>query len=78
MKLKEFNFNSVKPKSKFDIVGLVIKEEGAAVWDKNKSYSGFIGEVLNAIPIEWAEREIKETRWFFNEFVIELEKEKLK
>lgn len=72
MKLKEFNFNSIK--NRFAIVGLVIKEEDAAVWDKDKSYTGFIGEVLRAIPIEWAERDIKETRWFFNEFVIELKK----
>ena len=70
MKLKEFDFNSIK--SRFTIVGLVIKEEDAAVWDKDKSNTGFIGEVLRAIPIEWAERDIKETRWFFNEFVIEL------
>lgn len=72
MKLKEFDFNSIK--SRFAIVGLTIKEDGAMVTDKERSYSGFIGEVLRAIPIEWAEREIKETRWFFNEFVIELKK----
>lgn len=72
MKLKEFNFNSIK--NLYAIVGLIIKEEGATVSDRERSYSGFIGEVLRAIPIEWAEREIKETRWYFNEFVIELKK----
>lgn len=72
MKLKEFNFNSIK--NRFAIVGLTIKEDGAIVTDKERSYSGFIGEVLRAIPSEWAEREIKETRWLSNEFVIELKK----
>lgn len=72
MKLKEFNFNSIK--GRYAIVGLTIKEEGVSVLEPNKSYSGFIGEVLRAIPTEWAEREIKETRWFYNEFIIELKR----
>ena len=76
MKLKEFDFNSIiKP---FGLTGLVIKEEGTTFRDKGRHFEGFIGEVLKAIPIEWAEREIKETRWFFDEFVIELAKENSK
>ena len=63
MKLKEFNFNSIK--NRYSIVGLTIRKDG-------KNYTGFIWEVLEKIPIEFAEMEIKETRWYFNEFVIEL------
>lgn len=69
MKLKEFNFNSIM------VCGLCIKEEDTVVTDKKKCFEGFIGEVLRAIPIEWAEREIKETRYYFDIFVIELKKE---
>lgn len=65
MKLREFDFNSIK--NKHSIVGLSIKEVGT-----NKWYSGFIGEVLQKLPIEFADKEIVETRWFFNEFVIEV------
>ena len=64
MKLREFNFNSIK--NKYQIVGLSIRK------DKGKWYEGTIGEVLRAIPEEFAEMEIKEMRWFFNVFVIEL------
>lgn len=66
MKLREFNFNSIW------LRGLCIKEEGAITTDKDRCYEGFIGEVLRAIPIEWADREIKETRTYFDIFVIEL------
>ena len=69
MKLKEFNFNSIW------LRGLCIKEESASITDTGKCYEGFIGDVLRAIPIEWAEREIKETRTYFDIFVIELKKE---
>ena len=69
MKLREFNFNSIP------VRGLCIMEEGAISTDFDRSYEGFIGEVLRKIPIEWAEREIKETRYFFDMFVIELKKE---
>lgn len=68
MKLREFNFNSIF------VRGLCIKEEGALVIDEGRCYEGFIGEVLRAIPIEWADREIKDTRYYFDEFVIEIEK----
>jgi len=62
MKLKEFNFNDIKLVGP---TGLCIRKDGV-------NYEGFIGEVLNKIPIEFAELEIKETRWYFNIFVIEL------
>lgn len=65
MRLNEFNFNSIK--NEFPIVGLSIKEVGTNHW-----YTGFINEVLRAIPREFADKEIVETRWFFNEFVIEV------
>ena len=69
MKLREFNFNSIM------VRGLCIMEEGPISTDKDRSYTGFIGEVLRAIPIEWADREIKETRTYFDIFVIELRKD---
>ena len=68
MKLREFNFNSIM------LLGLCIMEEGTNSTDKDCSYTGFIGDVLRAIPIEWADREIKETRTYFDIFVIELKK----
>ena len=69
MKLREFNFNSIMTR------GLCIMEEGAKATDRDRSFEGFIGEVLRAIPIEWADREIKETRYYFDIFVIELKGE---
>ena len=63
MKLKEFNFNSIKLVGP---TGLCIRKDGENIAE------GFIGEVLRKIPIEFAELEIKETRWYFNIFVIEL------
>ena len=71
MKLKEFNFNYIK--RPFRLTNLCIKEEGSTVFDKDKCFEEMtIGLTLEAIPIEWAEREIKDTRWFFDTFVIEL------
>ena len=65
MKLREFNFNSLK--NPFMPTALCVK-------DGDKSYEGLsIGDTLRMLPIELADREIKETRWFFNTFVIELE-----
>jgi hypothetical protein len=69
MKLKEFNFNTIMTR------GLCIKEENAFATDIGKSFEGFIGEVLRKIPIEWAEREIVDTRYFFDIFVIELKED---
>lgn len=65
MKLREFNFNSIK--DEFPIVGLSIKEVNTIKW-----YTGTIGEVLMTIPREFADKEIVETHWYFNEFVIEV------
>ena len=66
MKLREFNFNSIP------VRGLCIMEEGAYTGEYGRCYEGFIGEVLRKIPLEWADREIKTTRYFFDIFVIEL------
>lgn len=66
MKLREFNFNSIMSR------WLCIKEEGAIVTDRSRCYEGYIGEVLRAIPIDWADREIKDTRHYFDQFVIEI------
>jgi hypothetical protein len=68
MKLREFNFNSIW------VRGLCVKEVGAVVTDKDKCFEGFIGEVLRKLPLSWADREIVETRYYFDEFVIEVEK----
>lgn len=65
MKLREFNFNSLK--NSFTPTNLCVK-------DGDKSYEGLsIGDTLHMLPIAFADREIKEMRWFFNTFVIELE-----
>lgn len=70
MKLKEFNFNSIK---RIRSSNLCIMEECLIGREPGRRYESLtIGETLRAIPIEWAEREIKETRWFFDTFVIEL------
>jgi hypothetical protein len=61
MKLREFNFRELPPMS------------GLSIFDGDKNVaSGFIGEVLKTLPIEYAEREIKNTNWFFDIFVIRL------
>lgn len=68
MKLGEFNFNSLK--NPFTPTTLFVK-------DGDKSYEGLsIGDTLRMLPVALAEREIKEERWFFNTFVIELEESK--
>ena len=67
MKLREFNFNSLK--NPFTPTTLCVKDGG-------KSYEGLsIGDTLRMLPVELADREIKEARWFFNVFVIELKAE---
>lgn len=43
---------------------------------KRRYEESSIGETLRSLPLELADREIKETRWFFNTFVIELEEAK--
>ena len=65
MKLREFKFNELK--NPLAPVNLCVK-------DGQRSYEECsIGETLRSFPRELADREIKETRWFFNTFVIELE-----
>lgn len=65
MKLKEFNFNSLK--NPMILTTLAIRM-GDGAW-----YEGMtIGETLKSLPKYFAEAEIKETRWFFNTFIIEL------
>ena len=72
MKLKEFNFNSIKG-GLWRPTNLCIKTEGASIADRKRCYEEItIGETLKAIPIEWAEREIKDSWWFFDTYVIEL------
>lgn len=70
MKLREFNFNQLK--SRGGLVGLAVRRE------KSPGYFGpwyeglTIGETLSMLPKEFADAEIKQTRWFFNQFIIEL------
>lgn len=43
------------------------------VRDGDKSYEGLsVGETLRMLPLELANREIDESWWFFNTFVIKL------
>lgn len=69
MKLKDFDFNSILG------AHLCIMEDGATVLNKEKCFEELsIGATLRKLPAEWAEREIKETRWFIDQFVIVVEK----
>ena len=72
MKLREFNFNSLK--SPFRLTNLCVKEEGAKMGEPGFYEELTIGETLRALPVDWADREIKDTRWFFDTFVIEVER----
>lgn len=68
MKLREFNFNSIK---RIVPVNLAVRLDGG------KWYEGCsIGETLEILPLHFADATIKETRWFFDTFVIELESDK--
>lgn len=65
MKLREFEFNDLK--NPIAPVTLCVK-------DGKRSYEECsIGETLRSLPRELADREIKETRWAFNRFAIEME-----
>ena len=65
MKLRDFDFNSIDI---FPITGLSVRQGDGEWYDK-----GCIGDTLKALPPHFADAEIKETRWYFNTFVIELE-----
>lgn len=65
MKLKDYNFNSIK-ETCTDLCNLAIKVENTDKWYEEYS----VGATLKVIPIEFADMEIAETRWFFNTFVI--------
>lgn len=70
MKLREFNFNSLK--HPFRLTNLSVRME-TSPGEFGPWYEGSgIGETLRMLPLEFADAEIKETRWFFNTFVIEL------
>lgn len=66
MKLREFNFNSLKRPGR--LTGLSVRM-GDGQW-----YEGCgIGDTLRLLPPHFADATIKRTRWFFDTFVIELE-----
>lgn len=61
MKLREFNFRELPHGC------------GLSIYDGEIEIStGFIGQVLGRLPIEYSEREIKKTSWYFDIFVIRL------
>lgn len=67
MKLREFNFNSIKRIAPTNL---------AVRLDEGKWYEGgSIGETLKILPLHFADATVKDTRWFFDTFVIELESE---
>lgn len=72
MKLREFNFNSIK--RPFGLTGLSIRMETSPGQFGPWYQEATIGETLRKLPKEFADAEIKETRWFFDTFVIELKK----
>lgn len=65
MKLREFNFNSIK--RPWRPTTLAVRMEGGQ-WYEGQT----IGETLKMLPLSFADAEIKETRWYFDTFVIEL------
>lgn len=67
MKLREFNFNSIMQRR------LCVMEKGATVLERGKCFEGFIGDTLRKLPLDWADREIVDTRVYFDMFVIEVE-----
>lgn len=70
MKLRGFNFNSLK--RPFRLTNLSVRME-TSPGEYRPWYEGCsIGETLKMLPPEFADAEIKETRWFFDTFVIEL------
>lgn len=70
MKLREFNFNSLK--HPFTPTNLAVRME-TGPGEYGPWYEGLtIGETLKALPLSFADAEIKATKWYFNTFVIEL------
>lgn len=61
MKMREFPFRSLPT-----FAGLSIYE------GKKEIACGFIGEVLKSLPVEYADKEIESTNWYFDVFVIRL------
>lgn len=73
MKLREFNFNSLK--RPFTPTNLAVRMETTS-GEFGPWYEGLtIGETLRKLPLIFADAEIKTTRWHFNTFVIELKGE---
>lgn len=72
MKLREFNFNDLR--SPFRLTNLCVKEEGAKSGEPGFYEKMTIGETLRALPLDWADREIKNSWWFFDTYVIEVER----
>jgi hypothetical protein len=64
MKLREFKFNDLKHKSPPAL--------GLSIHLGEKKYTGFIGEVLKEIPLEFADYEIENESQYFDIYVIHL------
>ena len=82
MRLRDFRFDLLKKSAEVPTIDEKIKQilmlekpthiairMGDGPWYEEPT----IGETLKAIPEYFAEAEIKDTRWFFDTFVIELE-----
>lgn len=67
MKLREFNFNQLRAQRLLPF-GMCVRVKGSDKWYEEET----IGKTLKALPPEFADYEIAETRWFFDQFVIEL------
>lgn len=67
IRLKDFNFNAID----------VYPVTGLAIIDGDQKYeNGGITETLKILPPHLAEAKIKDVRWYFNTFVIELKERK--
>lgn len=68
MKLRDFDFNSLK--NPFRLINLAVRMENGP-WYEGPT----ISKTLKMLPLIFADAEIKETRWFFDTFIIELKGE---
>jgi hypothetical protein len=66
MKLKDFDFGSITRAS--PLANLAIRMGEGKFYEEST-----VGKTLQSLPSYFADAEIKETRWFFSTFVIELE-----
>lgn len=71
MKLREFNFNELKYPFTPTTIAVRMETEPFRYGPWHEDLT--IGDTLRMLPPEFSDAEIKNTRWYFNIFIIELE-----